>query len=502
MSRFLVAGLLVSLSLSATAAEIGVRVRFGLTDSEAKVWNGTVSAVPGKVALISGWRFEQSDRANGTTGWTASTRGAADFRSNAQKAKAKAAQQKAGKGKKAGGAAAKARAKAGAGGMAMADNGVLLTLVDVNENSVVTVNTEQGDFTFKLSEIPYGTYISRLDGAVEVERTAAARQISSDQKVDDDYPSAAAGKDGTVYVTYTSYTPGIDRSERTTAWEQPPGDLSFLSKAPGGDQLFVRVVKNGVAGEPIAVTATGCDIYKSAVAVAGDGTAWIFWSQNKSFKPFPNNGVANFEIFGRPLKDGKLGEETNLSTSAESDIWPAAASDSAGHVWVAWQGARDRVFNIVARRQVGGGQWGPPIVVSNQSGNCWAPAITARTNVAIAWDTYAKGDYDVWFREFDASGMPRTTQPVANSADYEARPAITYGLDDSLWVAWEQSGPTWGKNWGGTRAATGHRAVSGPPNRFSRVARRQLDGAAAARRAGAAGSGHSRPRQQYACAGH
>src|SRR4051794_3292631 len=77
----------------AAAGEAGVRIRFGLKDEESKDWSGTVSVKPGKVVAISGWRFEQDDQANGTEGWTASTRGAIDTRTNAQKlaAKAKAA---------------------------------------------------------------------------------------------------------------------------------------------------------------------------------------------------------------------------------------------------------------------------------------------------------------------------------------------------------------------------------------------------------------------------
>src|SRR5207244_3875255 len=73
-----------------SAAEVGVRVRFGLTDKEPENWNGTVNVTPGKVAAVSGWRFEQTDHANGTEGWVASTRAAADNRTAAQKAKAKA----------------------------------------------------------------------------------------------------------------------------------------------------------------------------------------------------------------------------------------------------------------------------------------------------------------------------------------------------------------------------------------------------------------------------
>ena len=63
--------------------------------------------------------------------------------------------------------------------------------------------------------------------------------------------------------------------------------------------------------------------------------------------------------------------------------------------------------------------------MSTQKGNCWAPAIVAQKDVpksaggialgkvAVVWDTYDKGDYDVWVREFfgtrieTASTMPR-----------------------------------------------------------------------------------------------
>src|SRR4029079_3286332 len=138
-----------------------------------------------------------------------------DNRSASQKAKAKKAQQDSqpnAKGKK-GGAAAKAKAKAGVNGSNLGDNGVLFTLTDVTEDSVVTIMTAQGEFNFKLSDIPYGIYIEKLNGAAEVERTAAPRQVSSDRKTDHDYPAAAAAKDGTTYITYQSFTPGIDRDE-------------------------------------------------------------------------------------------------------------------------------------------------------------------------------------------------------------------------------------------------------------------------------------------------
>lgn len=469
------------------AADVGVRVRFGLKDAQSTVWDGTVKVEPGRVALISGWRFEQGDKANGVAGWTASTRAAtATGRTNAQKNKAKvnsetpakagaankagaadkaggATQEGATRGaatkdgatqgtaKKAGGAAAKAKAKAGAAGT-MADNGVLLTLTGVTENSVVTIQTRQGDFSFQLAEVPYGRYLERLDGAVEIERTGATRQLTTDTKLDDDYPSVAVGPDGAAYVVFSRFTPGIDRGERSRTWQEEPKDLSFLAKPPGADQLFVRVVdRTGVELKSLPVTSEGADIYKSAVAVARDGTAWIFWSQNKNYQPFPRNPTANFDIWARPLRDGQLGEPVLISASTENDIWPVAATDSTGRVWVAWQGAREGAFRILARRQTADG-FSPEETVSVQAANCWAPAIATTSvdggKVAIGWDSYDKGDYDIWFREFDAQGQAGPARPAATTADYEARPALTYDGQGALWIAWEQSGPTWGKDWG------------------------------------------------------
>ncbi len=69
--------------------------------------------------------------------------------------------------------------------------------------------------------------------------------------------------------------------------------------------------------------------------------------------------------------------------------------------------------------------------------------------MAIAWDTYDKGDYDVWVREFaPRTELARERRPVANTIDYEARPALTYDGPGRLWISYELGSPTWGKNFG------------------------------------------------------
>lgn len=429
--------------------DVGLRIRFGLEDKSPSKWDGSVSVSPGRVTYLSGWRFIDGDKVNGTEGWTASTHATAQQ----------------GRGNNAKKAAANAAKRAEGAPVPTSDNGVLVSLADVTADSRVTVKTEQGEFAFALSEVPYGALLTQLDGAVEVERIGTAQRLTT-ARTDDDYPAAAVAPDGTKYVAYVSYTPGGNRDEYNKVelkgkqgnfigrnWEREPEDMSFLSRQPGGDRLWLRVARDGKWSEPIAVTDGGGDIYKCGLAIDGSGQAWVTWSQNVRW---PEESSAtegprpNFEIFVRPYAGDKLGEAVNLSNNAANDVNPAITADSQGRVWLAWQAVRDGVFGIVERHQAAEGKWSPERRVSAQARSCWTPAAAAAADgrVAIAWDTYDKGDYDVWLREFGSDGSPHEPQPVANSIDYEARPALTYDAQGALWIAYELGSPTWGKNFG------------------------------------------------------
>ncbi len=336
----------------------------------------------------------------------------------------------------------------------MADNGVILHLTDVNEDSVVKINTAKGDFEFSLKEVPYGKVLERLEGAIDIERTAATSALTS-ERTDDDFPAIAVQEDGTVYTAFTSFTPGINRDVRAKVWTEEPKELESLAKLPGGDQLWLAVTQPNGKTEKIAVTEGGGDLYKTSVALDGEGRLWIFWSENKAWKS-PKD-APNFEIWTRSFHNGKFSEPVNISQNGGSDINPVAATDSSGKVWVAWQGVRDDKFRILSKHQSVSG-WSAETRVSHQDGSCWAPAIAAAKNgrIAIAWDTYDKGDYDVWMREFSSvSAEGQAPIPVTQSALYEARPSLAYDGENRLWLCWEQSGATWGKDWGAYERETG-----------------------------------------------
>src|SRR4051812_19655129 len=234
--------LLVAFSFTASwaaAADVGVRIRFGLTDTGNTAWDGSVAVTPGKVESIDGWRFEQADKVIDANSWKASTRPLSVRRSNNAKKKAKANPK---------------------GGGLLADNGVFVMLRDVTEASVVKVRTEKGDFDFPLSAIPYGKVVEKLGGNVDLERVAFTEPLST-QRDDDDYPSIAVDKSGAITVAWVSFTPGLDRDERAKRLEAAPSDFSYLAKPAGGDRIWVRQQNNGKWSEPIAVTTGGADIY-------------------------------------------------------------------------------------------------------------------------------------------------------------------------------------------------------------------------------------------------
>jgi hypothetical protein len=206
--------------------------------------------------------------------------------------------------------------------------------------------------------------------------------------------------------------------------------------------------------ETVAVTPGGGDLYKTALAVDGSGKLWVFWTENAAWKD--SKAEPNFELWGRSYEGGKLSEPVNLSSNAGSDVNPVAVADSEGRVWVAWQGERGGAFRILERHQTGSG-WSPERQVSPQERNCWTPALAASKDgrVAVCWDTYEKGDYDVWVREYSRDAKEEPPRPVEDSPGYEARPAAAYDGEGRLWICWESGGPTWGKDWGAYERETG-----------------------------------------------
>jgi len=406
--RFLV--LLTAISLPAPAA-VGVRMIFGLNDRAEVKWDGTATAQSGHIASIEPWRFEGTDAVQGTS-WTVSTHivrlfgGRGLFGNQTE--------------------------------LPYVANGVVLYLDDASENTAIDVTTAQGNFTIRLADIPYGKVANALSNRVLIDRIPPVTQLTNSPE-EQDYPAAVADKSGDVWLAYMEFKHNKDHNRLRANLEQPLTDFAQLKAPAGGDRVLVMKISGGKAGEPIAITPGGGDLYRPAIAVDGPGRVWVFWSQNDK---------GNFDIWARPLENGKPGAAVRISNAPGSDIDAVAATDSQGRVWVAWQGWRNGKAAIFAATQQNA-KFSSPAAVSSSAANEWNPAIAADKTgrVTVAWDSYRNGNYDVYMRTA-TSGSWGAESPVAASARYEAYPSLAYDPGGRLWVAYEQGGERWGKDFG------------------------------------------------------
>src|ERR1022692_2624733 len=427
-SRFL---LVILLALAAIAAFVGKRVFYptvsiqaatttvapaqsylvilGVGDTTATVWDGSITVTGANIQILRGWRFSGTDAVSGTTSWTMRTRETPSLTPPG----------------------------------VVQENGLIVKISDTATPATFNITTSQGNFSFSTQDLPFGTSKTFLNGRALAAQTGAQFQLSSSAE-EEDFPSMAQSGDD-IYLTYTEFVHG-DRSVATgTGTSQPITDFSFLARPAGGDQVFLMhySIAQRVWTGPFSVTNTGEDVMRSAVAVDGQGRAWVFYSAQRS---------GNFDIYAKSARaDGTLSAEIRLTKDPGTDIFPVATTDAAGRVWVAWQGFRNNNLEVLTSAQTGD-TFAPEAIVSVSSASDWEPAIAAAPNgeVAISWDTYDKGDYDVYLRRVrftDQIGMDDPV-PIAATLNFEARSSLAYDAQNRLWIAYEVSGPKWGKDFG------------------------------------------------------
>lgn len=393
-----------------TADAVCLRIQLGLKDQENTSWDGSIQVSPGKIVGMEVWRQGVKDTIDGTT-WIMGTRPAPRFTSAAQRGKT----------------------------FPPSENGLIVTLAGVNESSQVSVTTKQGDFSFKLSEVPFGKRRMALEGAADIVRIPASYRLAG-EGTEEDYPAAAVGPDGTVWIAYVAFTHGKDFVKPLRFGDEEPRDLSMLDQPTGGDQVFAIRMENGRWSAPMPVTPGGEDLYKVAIAVDGKGNPRVFFSGQKE---------GNFDLYSSALRDGKWTSPERLTRDPGPDINPAAATDGEGRVWVVWQGFRGDNSNILAMR-CQGDRFSEEIAVSADAGNQWDPAIAVSKTgeLAVAWDTYTRGNYDVCCRVAKKGEDFGPAFPVAASLKQEVHASATYDSAGRLWVAWEEGPERWGKDFG------------------------------------------------------
>jgi hypothetical protein len=392
------------------AEDFGVRVLLGLEDTAPTIWDGSASVRGGTLASIEPWRFDGHDALAGPDSWRISTHQIRLF----------------------GGGRAGARPPVVA-------NGVILWLTGASEATEISVETKQGNFTLRASEMPYGKPVFALEKRAMADRIPPAARLS-DSPHEQDYPAAAASSSGDVWIAYVEFQHHPEHDRLRANLKERPRDFGDYALPPGGDRILVKRASGGAWGQEIAVTQGGEDLYRPAIAIDGKGRPWVFWSANEK---------GNFDLRASVLEGDKPGKALRLSSAPGSDIDPVAATDSKGRVWVAWQAWRDGKAEIHYATQRGDG-FGREQVVAASRGNEWNPAIAADATgrVTVAWDSYRNGNYDVFYRTARANGSWEAEKPLASSGRYEAYASLAYAPGGRLWAAYEEGSERWGKDWG------------------------------------------------------
>jgi len=402
---------------------VSVRLLLGVGEGEAKPWGGRARLDKGEVVGVDGWRFRQDDRVVGVDGWEARTRA---ILKNAAGKKAATPKKKA--------AFKKAAGAGNAGAGAVVPNGVILTLKAPPE-AVLSVNTEGGKFEVPLAGLAGNQPRPFLDGRVIAQRVPPGVPLV-DGPGQDDFPAAVADKAGNLWVAYVAHAP---RGPATLA-PISARPKSFEDSVPtgGGDQVRLVRFADGKPGEPIDATPPGKDVWRPAVAVEGDGSVVVVWSENSA---------DNWDLMARrfnPARSSWSGP-VRLTTGEGTDTDPALAVDPEGRAWVAWQAWRGGQAEVYLDRL---DQPGRPINLSDHPDNDWSPslAIDASGRVLVAFDSYRSGNHDVFLRARAPDGKLGPLIPVADSARFEARPSLAVDPRGRAWVAFEERTAHWGKD--------------------------------------------------------
>ncbi len=280
----------------------------------------------------------------------------------------------------------------------------------------IRVKTKQGDFSLYPDRLqPFEPELF-LEGTVRVERVPPAARIASERKAQQDFPSLLSSASGSLWV----------------AWQEYRDDA---------DAVCVRK-RVGDTWGPVFVLIRGADVLETAVGEDAVGRIWVIWSMQVD---------GNWDLYGRFLEESGWSSVKRLTEDPSPDAYHRVVSDSGGYLWVFWQrtvGDYSQIFT----KSFDGQQWSEETLVSqgeSASGNNWLPAAAAGSDgsIAVAWDGYASGNYDVYLRRF-RNGAWGKVQAVTDSERFEAHPAVAVDEKNRVWLAWEESGPEWGKDTG------------------------------------------------------
>lgn len=364
-----------------------VLVLFGVGDTEASRWTGALSVAAGDIHTVEGYRFElPDDRVLPQGGW--------QFSPKVERVMFH-------------------KQTFGVSEQMLLPKGLLIRGAG-SEATQVSVESNNGAFSFMPMTMSIGEAESNLGGRAEIRRIIPATDLSGTRLRHHDFPSITAAPDGVLWATWMSYH---DRRE----------ELNFRRYK---DDEWTRLIPVPRASE---------DLWRPHVTTDATGTPWLIWSEQED---------GNWDLYAMPWETDQWGRLTRLTSDALPDIEPAVARAPDGTVYVVWQAMRGR-HSQIRLRFLKDGKWSGVVAVTETEFNEWEPAVAAGPDgtVWIAWDRYTDS-YDVLCRSYSPSSGLGEIRQVASTRRFEAHVSVTVDRRNRPWIAWERSDVNWGKDLG------------------------------------------------------
>ncbi len=378
---------------------VAVLIEMGMKDKEPEKWSGLAVVNGAKLVHREGYRFRPDDKLLDPDRWEASSHR---------------------------GLRVPPRSPAVARMEGIATVGVVLHVNEITDEASLTLSTvhEGADKAeVKLKDVLAGRTQELWGGKARVRLVTTANALTSG-KTEDDFPAAAYGPDGTLWVAYISYTVR-DESRRVEQknLDKQPSDFKALYTPDFADQLFVKYYKDGKWSEPLAITGAKEDLVRCGIAVEKDGKVWVLYSANRK---------GRHDLYRRTVdsRQNRPDEESNLTGKLEAALSPVAATDQEGHV--VWR-PQSWLTGARSTRQI-----------------MWHPAIAEgpKGEHASLYDIYDEGDYDVLASLKQPGKDELQVYDIASSPRFEARPSACYDAKGRLWIAYEEGPEKWGHDYG------------------------------------------------------
>jgi len=376
-----------SLAVASPATDaLGFRITFGEKQERPRDYSATLALSTGKVAGLVPWRFFGGDQVAEPASWKLQIKRTV-FEHQPDRPVPVAS-------------------------MIRPDNLVpagVDVAVQAPSTATATIQSDRFRITFSLADLTYQRVLHFEDRDVTVQRTPVAQSVSPSTSEQHDYPSIAVTRKGEIWVAWQAYE---DR----------------------GDHVYARRLTDV---KPFQLTAKKGDVFRTAIAEDAKGNVWVVWSERID---------QEWRLYARSHDGSAWSDLRKLTSGWSPNIFHRLVAGPAGElhlVWVAHQKGR----SYVMWSKYEGVKWSQPKEISGAS--AWVPdaAVDSKGNLYVAWDSYRAGNYDIFYRRIAADGALGPVEPVTRSPVFQAHPTVAVDKQDRLWVAWDESGANWGKDW-------------------------------------------------------